>query len=410
MSEANVAVNFTASVGDLLSGISDARDALRDLADPMETLGNQYQALGASLSKAHAQTGQAVRDSDEASFQDALTAARDSIAEQVQVQQQGLSEKLAISASDAQQHQFNEQQKVAATIAALNEEYAAQVASLQEAETRDGQSLAGKQRAQAQELDAARQNQMAIADLVRQSVNEQARSYEQLATTISQSFNGQIRGLLQGTESWRTAFKNTLEELLIKFIEWTERSTLQYLAGEAAKTSATVSGVAARTGAEQAGAAASLGAHSASILSSILASAAEAFAGVFGFLAPIMGPLAAGPAASAQATVASMAGEVASADIGMWRAPEDMLTLIHHNELIMPAAEAGQFRQMLSGADSPNSGASVQIRPTTHFHVSAIDGGSVSQWLRGNRSHLMKAIDEAVRHGAGLGLRRLSTR
>ena len=76
---------------------------------------------------------------------------------------------------------------------------------------------------------------------------------------------------------------------------------------------------------------------------------------MFGFLAPIMGPFAAGPAAAAQATVASMAGAVASADIGMWQVPEDMLTLVHHNELVMPAAEAGAFRGLLS--NEPPGGA-----------------------------------------------------
>ena len=92
------------------------------------------------------------------------------------------------------------------------------------------------------------------------------------------------------------------------------------------------------------------------IVRSILSSAAEAFAGVFGFLAPIMGPFAAGPATAAQATVAGMAGAVASADIGMWRVPQDMLTLVHHNELVMPAAQAGAFRGMLSG-EAPRAAA-----------------------------------------------------
>ena len=144
------------------------------------------------------------------------------------------------------------------------------------------------------------------------------------------------------------------------------------------------------------------------MIRSILSSAAEAFAGVFGFLAPIMGPFAAGPAAAAQATVAGMAGAVASADIGMWSVPEDMLTLVHHNELIMPAAQAGAFRDMLS-SDARAGGAqsAVHIHPTTNFHVSAVDSGSVAQWMKANSSTMMKAIDEAVRHGAHLGLRRL---
>ena len=95
----------------------------------------------------------------------------------------------------------------------------------------------------------------------------------------------------------------------------------------------------------------------------------------------------------------------------MWSVPQDMLTMVHHNELIMPAAEAGAFRNMLSGDGAQASGGGqMHIQPTTHVQVSAIDGGSVSQWMRSNSSTMMKAIDEAVRHGAHLGARRLSQR
>ena len=105
-----------------------------------------------------------------------------------------------------------------------------------------------------------------------------------------------------------------------------------------------------------------------------------------------------------------MAGAVASADIGMWSVPEDMLTLVHHNELVMPAAQAGAFRDMLGGDASQggSSRATVNVHPTTNFHVSAVNSGSVAQWMKANSSTMMKAIDEAVRHGAHLGIRRLS--
>jgi hypothetical protein len=105
--------------------------------------------------------------------------------------------------------------------------------------------------------------------------------------------------------------------------------------------------------------------------------------------------------------VASAAGAVASADIGMWSVPADMLTLVHHNELIMPAAEAGAFRGLLSASSSgtDRNHGNVSIAPTTHFHVSAIDGGSVSQWMRSNSTEMLRAINEAVRHGAHLGMK-----
>jgi hypothetical protein len=90
----------------------------------------------------------------------------------------------------------------------------------------------------------------------------------------------------------------------------------------------------------------------------------------------------------------------------MWSVPADMLTLVHHNELIMPAREAGAFREMLGGGE--RGGGNVAIAPTTHFHVNALDAGSVSQWMRANSAQMLRSIDEAVRHGAHLGLRRVS--
>ncbi len=436
MSDANVAVNFTASVGDLISGVAAARDALTGLSGPFEQLQGQYSGLGSSMSRAfdparltpydaaltasaslesslataRAQAVQAARSGDEAAYADALRAAKEAIAEELQAQQDSLRQKLALYADDARMHRIAQEQKVALSRAALGEEYSAQLELLQRELALGEQSLAQKQRVQNQILGAERRHQDQMTQITRQALDEQQREYEVFGNTVAQAFNSQLRGLLSGTENWHTAFKKVLEDLLIKFIQYSERVVIQSVAAEAAKTSATTAGVAARTGVEQAGAVASLATQGATMIRSILSSAAEAFAGVFGFLAPIMGPFAAGPAAAAQATVAGVAGTVATADIGIWSVPQDMLTLVHHNELIMPAAQASAFRDMLSGDAASNASASaaLHVHPTTTFHVSAVDSGSVAQWMKSNSATMLRAIDEAVRHGAHLGARRLA--
>ncbi|HEY1944121.1 MAG TPA: hypothetical protein VGH40_18565 [Roseiarcus sp.] len=439
MADANIAVSFTASTGDLLSGVGEAKDALASLSAPFSDLNSQFAALGGSigqaftparlqafdaalnasaslensLAAAHAQAAAAMRAGDDAAYNDAIRAARLAVSEEVKAVEDGLKQKLALYAQEAQLHEITQQQKVALSRQALDEEYSAQIAALQREASLSGQSLSQKQRLADQMLDAERRYQDQTTALVRNAVTEQEREYQAFGSTVTQAFNSQLHGLLSGTENWHTAFKNVLEDLLIKFIEWGEETVVRQIATEAAKTAATTAGVTARAGAEQAGAAASLASQGATIVRSILSSAAEAFAGVFGFLAPIMGPFAAGPATAAQATVAGMAGAVASADIGMWQVPQDMLTLIHHNELVMPAAQAGAFRDMLSGETSASGAAAsgaVHIHPTTNFHVSAVDAGSVSQWMKANGSTMLKSMDEAVRHGAALGLRRLTTR
>jgi hypothetical protein len=78
----------------------------------------------------------------------------------------------------------------------------------------------------------------------------------------------------------------------------------------------------------------------------------------------------------------------------------------------MPAAQASAFRDMLAGAASGSAAGpsrAVSVNPTTNFHVSALDSGSVAQWMRDNAATMAKTMEQAARHGAMLGLRRLSS-
>lgn len=81
------------------------------------------------------------------------------------------------------------------------------------------------------------------------------------------------------------------------------RTVAETITGETAKTAAVTVGVSARTAAEGAGGVAAAATTIASVLKSIYASAGETFAGIFGFLSPVLGPGAAVPAALGQATV-----------------------------------------------------------------------------------------------------------
>ncbi len=407
MTDANVTVTFSASTSDFESGIASARDALASLAGPIADISGKYAALGAALTESHAHAMQAMQSGDSVAYAQALRTAQEAISGQIKAEQDGLREKLAAYADDARNHRITEQEKLQASRNAIEQSYAAELDLMNRKRDLAQGSLSDKQRIDNQISALERSEQRQLSALTRQSLDEQSQSYSQFGAVVASSFNSQLRGLLSGTESWRDAFRRVLSQLLIDFISSVDSMVVQWAIGEAAKTAATATGTASRASLQQAGAAASLATQGATIIRSILGSAAEAFAGVFGFLAPVMGPFAAGPAAAAQATVASAAGAVASADIGMWSVPADMLTLVHHNELIMPAAEAGAFRGLLSSSSSgtDRDPGNVSISPTTHFHVNAIDGSSVSHWMRSNSTEMLRAINEAVRHGAHLGMR-----
>ena len=438
MADANVSVSFSASTNDFVSGVGQAKDALQSFSAPFEEINAQLSSLATASSQAFnasrlqpyrnaldatkalqqsfasdaGRAAIALRAGDDAAYADATRAAQLATSEELRLLADGLKQKLALFAEEARFYEITQQEKLELSQQAISQEYATELGALERQDALGEQSLASKQRIDDMLIEATRRRDDQIAALTRSALQDQERDYQAFGSSIGQAFNSQLRGLLTGTTTWHNAFKKALEDLLIKFIEWCETSVAHYALAEAMKTSATTAGVAARTSVEQGGAAASLGAQGAAMVRSILSSAAEAFAGVFGFLAPLMGPLAIGPAAAAQATVAGMAGAVASADIGMWQVPSDQLALVHHNELIMPAGPAGALRDMLTNA--PNGGGagggSVAIHPTTHFHVNAMDGPSVASWMRSNGPGMAKALDQAVRHGAALGLKRLNGR
>ena len=122
-------------------------------------------------------------------------------------------------------------------------------------------------------------------------------------------------------------------------------------------------------------------------IKSIITDSAEAFAGVFAFLSPVMGPAAAGPATAAAATVSAATGSIASA-AGGWVVPSDQLALVHQNEMILPADLSQGLRGMIAGG---NAGGGVVV------NVSAIDAASFRSFVMSRSDVFAAAIAKASR-------------
>ncbi len=278
-------------------------------------------------------------------------------------------------------HQITWSQWAAQSVAALDKEKAA-------VELAAAQAVASTALSSEQKLGIARREADALAEIAKKEADDQAKateeitkSWESLGSTIEGAFNSQLKGLLSGTESFSTAMKKTAEDLGLKFIETGEKIVVNWLSDQAAMRAGTTLGdlftpllTAAR--------------------SAIASLAGVVGAGVAANQAFITGPGAVAEGFGAAAVVAGWAGGIGSADIGMWRVPGDMLTLIHHNELVMPAPEAGAFRSLLTGASrggergqgGRSSGGDL------HVHVHAMDSQDVMRALSNNRHPLSKMI------------------
>jgi hypothetical protein len=352
----SVQIRFGASTDDALAGIEAIQEALGNLTNPLKDINGQ------------------------------MTVFRLQLAQQ-----------RVLWSAEASQYQITQNQKYALLEAETQKEYEIELAllnqklALGDLEVEQQEKLQEKIKA----LEVKYKTDMIRLDA--QAIAQQQEMWTSSFSAIEGAFNSQLRGLLAGTTSWSTAFKNILGDVVIKFIEMCEQMVAKWLAAELAQTTATTSGAAARAAADQGAAGAGILANAASALQAIMTDAAQAFAGVFAFLAPVMGPAAAGPAAAAQATVAS----AAIFDVGTDYVVRGGLALIHPGETIIPPARgSGPFTGSNLGA---------QVHAPVSINVSALDSQSVARFFNNNSKHMMRAINDAVKRGAHLGLRALNS-
>lgn len=151
------------------------------------------------------------------------------------------------------------------------------------------------------------------------------------STSISQSFGSAIQGLLAGTETWQQAILGVLNGILSAFINIGEEIFQTWLEDQIM----TLLGI-KTTSAE-------------SSVGQILDAAAVASANTFASIAaiPIVGPgMAPEAAAASYATVSAMTAltGLGGLAVGTGFVPEDMATIIHRGEIIVPRTFADEIR------------------------------------------------------------------
>lgn len=423
MADSRVSISFGADASDFLEGVGRVSAALQALptgvnqvAQGINRSAQSFSAFGAGATGALKKVAQAARETG-ASQEQATRASVGAIHGEIFAERATFAERQSLYAELARLRILSGQQRLAATRSALDAEYSAEKSLLEKELRLGGLRLAQRRRVLnrmlALDIEYARDSQRIIL----QSVQQTVAPINKMVDAISASLSSGWTGMILGTRNFHQVMQSLTRTLVSQFVRmgvemvanWAKAQIAQVVLSQTAegqKTAAALAGAAARTGVAGAEAAASLGPQIAAAVRSIVIDAGATFAGVFAFLAPFMGPAAAGPAAASQGAVLA----AASFDIGAWSIPQDQLALVHRNELVMPAAEAGAFRSMLSGAAQghggagPGAGGGVQV----HLNVSALDAGSVKNWLSNNSRQIAKAMNQAIKDGDHLGLRRLA--
>jgi K+/H+ antiporter YhaU regulatory subunit KhtT len=186
------------------------------------------------------------------------------------------------------------------------------------------------------------QNQHSL--VMQKNENQAMQAMKQTWDKYSQEVGSVLTGLAFKHQTMLQTMQSLTEKAFSMMTNWALKELGVWVLNEMEKTAATTAGVAARTTAESAGAATSFMVQAGAVLKSILASAAETFAGIFGFLAPEMGPAAAVPAGAGMAVVLGVAKGLVSLDVGAWEIPHNMVAQLHQGETVVPKSFAEGMR------------------------------------------------------------------
>ncbi len=227
-------------------------------------------------------------------------------------------------------------------------------------------------------------------DLRRISSDDRAKPVGDLFRTLEQSSDRAISGIIRGTQTWQSALLGVATNMEIRFAQLAARKAINWMQSELLMTAATNAGNAERVASDAAAGQMGLGAIAQRIASAILNDAKRVFSGIFSFLAPVMGPAAAGPAAASSATVAGLASGVMFAESGAWHIPGDTYAYLHAGEMVVPKPFADSLRQ--SGGGMGGGGENYSIT------INAIDTQTGAKFLKNNASAIASAISSQVRN------------
>jgi hypothetical protein len=227
----------------------------------------------------------------------------------------------------------------------------------------------------------ANQKKALLAQSVTQELQAAQRvrqAWHGMIDPMVQTTGNQIKGLIEGTETWGQALRNIGEEALSLVVDAIERMVEEWIVnmvvGKTATTTTALSQVASY-------------------------SAVAGAAGIASWAAapwPIdMGAPAFGAAMAADAAAY---GAMASLDVGTNYVPSDMVAQIHEGERIMPAADNSRLMSMMAGTTNNSRGGDFH----GDFGVTVHSGGGsadVVKALEGQQARFAKLLKNMHRNG-----------
>ncbi len=197
-----------------------------------------------------------------------------------------------------------------------------------------------------------------------QSAKNSNKNWQNTFKSMSATFQSALSGWIKGTESFSQAWTKLVNDMASKFVEGLEKQLMSFIQHKAMELAMHVS-------TEKAKDTASKAAHAKQDERTAYSAAKGAWESVVH--TPIIGPILAPLAAASTFAAVTAFG---SAEGGQYLVPSEQLTMLHRNEMVLPAGVADRMRGVI---DSGGGGGYTVI---VNHSVSAVDAESFQSHVR----------------------------
>jgi hypothetical protein len=198
------------------------------------------------------------------------------------------------------------------------------------------------------------------------TTKQQEKRWQDLAKSISSSISGALNSWIQGSQTLSQAWAKMADDMAMKFISSLEQQLVQFLVHLAVKDAA----------------------DKAASAKNNLRAAYDAAHNTYKWASGTVGPVIAGVLAAGAFVAAESLG---SAEGGQYYVPNNQLTMLHPQEMVLPAGIANQMRSVIGGGGG--SGVTVVV----NHSVSAVDASSFQSHIRRHGNMIANEVTRALK-------------
>jgi hypothetical protein len=303
--------------------------------------------------------------------------------------------KIQLIEQEFEKGKITQQQEIAAIAKEKEDELA-----LEALYQRKRQSLWDKDPVKVQEIEnqiikiKAQSDQIA-AKAQTDSIKLQEKNIDQVFSKIKSGMDQTIRGMLTGTENFSKAWQQMWSGMVVSMVEKLADMMLKWVEHHVALLVIHATEKEGEVAAEASASAQSKSISFADAIAKIHHNAAAAASGVYKAESSL-GPVIAGLLAAGTYTAVLGFGAMASAEGGQYYVPNNQLTMLHPQEMVLPAGIANQMRSVIGGGGGGGGGTTVIV----NHSVNAVDAASFQQHIRRHSNMIANEVTRALKRKA----------